>query len=185
MDYVQAQIKRAHLRMVAFGRRAFAPKVEKDGRVVDEGVPDMTPARFDLMYAVHGHSSHHIFRTGIPQEDLEETLGLHKTTVSKMLTRLEELGLVYRVRSGGRDKRKKFVLLTKEGRRRIRAAFDVVFNKGVVRRKLQLLFTRANRDLAQVRIQVFNIFVTARMVAEHFGATTKALYVTAFPEYDD
>jgi DNA-binding MarR family transcriptional regulator len=191
MDYLQFQIKRAHLRMVAFGRYVFAPKRLADGSF-DDGVPDMTPARFDLLFAVHGdrRGGWSSVRGGIPQCELRERLGLAKMTVSKMLKRLEELGLVVRRRNEGRDRRKKIVSLTEEGLRRIRAAFHRVFGKGAVRKKVLRIYTgvgrhRARRRLTPLRAKVYEIFERVRLIATHFGDTVNLLYASPFPDRDD
>lgn len=186
MDYLQFRIKRAHLQMVAFGRKVFAPKIGEDGKVEDEGVEDMTPARFDLLFAVHGTPSRKnrtVTRGILGQGALREKLGLAKPTVSKMLKRLEELGLVRRERST-RDRRQNDVFLTKEGLRRIEKAFQIVFGKGVVRRKLQRIFTHSHRRLADVRLRIFKIFESVRMVAKHFHDTATLQYETPFPDWD-
>jgi DNA-binding MarR family transcriptional regulator len=69
----------------------------------------LTPARFDLLFAVktHGHR--------ILQGRLQQTLGVGRTTVSRMLASLEKLGLVKRA-VDERDRRRKFVALTTRGR---------------------------------------------------------------------
>lgn len=183
MDYLQFEIKRAHLQMVSFGRRVFASKRRKDG-TVEEGIADMTPARFDLMYAVHGTPSRRlrgIMGGWIEQSKLRTKLGLSKPTVSKMLKRLEELGLVRREQL--QDRRRKLVFLTEEGRRRIQSAFHIVFGKGVVRRKLQRMYGRSRRR-AVVRFWILGIFESVRRVAKHFGDTSTLRYETPFPECD-
>jgi DNA-binding MarR family transcriptional regulator len=189
MDYLQFQLKRAHLRMVAFGRGVFAPRVRRDGRE-EPGVPDMTPARFDLLYALHGAPSHNRRQLGgvligvRTQSQLRDALGVSKATVSKMLLRLEELGLVLRV-GGLRDKRQNLILLTKEGLRRVRLAFEIVFTRGVVHRRLSRVCTPARRRLTQVRYWIYQVFESVRRIAEHFGDPTTLLhYENPFPDQD-
>ena len=180
MDFLQFTIKRAHLKMVAFGRKLFEPNLEEKR----EGVEDMTPARFDLLFAIRGARSR---RLSLEQRDLRTKLGLSKPTVSKMLTRLEQLGLVRRERCT-HDRRQKTVFLTEEGLRRIKAAFHIVFGKGRVRRKVQRMFVGPRRRLARlakVRRRIYEIYTTVRRVARHFGDATPLLYATSCPDEDD
>lgn len=78
----------------------------------------MTPARFDILYLVH--QSRHNF---ISQKDLPRRLGLHTSTISKMVTRLEELGLAYRELDPD-DGRCRDVCLTPAGKALIRRAIE-------------------------------------------------------------
>jgi DNA-binding MarR family transcriptional regulator len=96
------------------------------GRAIlhDAGLEPLTPARFDLLYVVHEAS--HGF---IPQKELTVRLGLHPSTVSKMLTRLEELGLASREYSPD-DGRERDVYLTPAGRELISRAIAEVFGEG-------------------------------------------------------
>ena len=118
-------LKRAHLQAVAFGRKS----VKK--------VRGMTPARFDLLYALRrqflvleepdvGSRERRVVppeRRGMWQSELVKTLGLCRTTVSKMLKRLEEMGWISRELQGMR----KIVRLTPLGLRRIWRAMRLVF----------------------------------------------------------
>jgi DNA-binding MarR family transcriptional regulator len=151
----------------------------------------MTPARFDLLFAVHGdrRGGWSGVRGGVPQCALREMLGLAKMTVSKMLKRLEELGLVVRRLNEGRDRRMKIVSLTEEGLRRIRAAFQIVFGRGAVRKKVLRIYTgvgrdRARRRLTPLRRHVHGIFERVRLIAKHFGDTASLLYASPFPDDD-
>jgi DNA-binding MarR family transcriptional regulator len=75
----------------------------------------LTAARFDLLYAIKTHGG------DMRQRRLQAWLGVGRTTVSRMLASLEQLGLV--TRTGlGRDRRQKLVRLTKVGRKRIDSA---------------------------------------------------------------
>jgi DNA-binding MarR family transcriptional regulator len=73
----------------------------------------LTAARFDLLFAVHAHDSRRM-----RQRELQRMLGVCRSTVSRMLASLEELGLVRRITSD-RDRRLKLVELTKQGRSRV------------------------------------------------------------------
>jgi DNA-binding MarR family transcriptional regulator len=115
MHSINFQIKRAHLRILAFGRAAL----EKLGTR-----SEMTPARFDLLYAIRqrnislqaaGKAAASDHRgAGLKQNELTRVLGLSRQTVSKMLLRLEEMGWVARARANG-DRRTRDVRLTALG----------------------------------------------------------------------
>jgi DNA-binding MarR family transcriptional regulator len=70
----------------------------------------LTPARFDLLYIVAKEGS------SLLQRELQRALGVTAATVSRMLTSLEELGLVEREVTE-EDHRCRNVMLTKAGRR--------------------------------------------------------------------
>ena len=115
--------KRGHLCAVARGREMFAR------------VPDVTPARFDLLYLIHeqfidvvaGLKSNAIEQARIPW-----ILGLKRQTVWKMVERLVQLGLVKKVKDvTGPDPRRNILSLTREGMRRIRQAYGVAFSESV------------------------------------------------------
>ena len=108
------RMKRAHHSSLRVGRAMLR----------DAGLEPLTPARFDLLYVVHQAS--HGF---IPQKELTQRLGLHPSTVSKMLTRLEELGLAFREYSPD-DGRERDVYLTRAGRELIERAISDVFGQG-------------------------------------------------------
>jgi DNA-binding MarR family transcriptional regulator len=86
----------------------------------------LTAARFDLLYAMTQFGSH-----GVLQNSLRRTLGVSAPTVSRMLGSLEELGFVRRERAAV-DRRLRYVLLTPEGRRRIREAIEAFVRSGHV-----------------------------------------------------
>jgi DNA-binding MarR family transcriptional regulator len=83
----------------------------------------LTAARFDLLYAIRQS------RKGIVQSKLRRVLGVCRATVSRMLLSLEELGLVRR-RVLLRDRRKRVVELTTQGRKRIARAHRELTRSG-------------------------------------------------------
>jgi DNA-binding MarR family transcriptional regulator len=72
-------MKRAHLTSLRYARTILKPH------------RPLTPARLDLMTAI-AREPHGVIR----QAALTRNLGLHHSTVSKMLKRMEELDLVFR-----------------------------------------------------------------------------------------
>jgi DNA-binding MarR family transcriptional regulator len=107
-------LKRAHHSVLRLGRHAFASM-------------GLTAARFDLLFAVHAHNGRRM-----PQRELQRMLGVCRATVSRMLASLENLGLVRRTASG-RDRRRKLVELTKEGRKRVRRVIRRLIRNGMAR----------------------------------------------------
>jgi DNA-binding MarR family transcriptional regulator len=83
----------------------------------------LTAARFDLLYVLEQGFS----RT---QSQLRLTLGVNRTTISRMLGSLESLGLVRREPSSG-DRRTHEVLLTDQGTKRIRSAIEQLIGSGL------------------------------------------------------
>ena len=118
MSFLQ---KRSHLCAVARGREMF------------EGVADMTPARFDILYLLHEQVSDVVSgarSNTIAQARLRRLLGLSRQTVWKMVERLVELGLITKTKDvHGVDRRRNILSLTAEGIRRIRQAFGVAFSE--------------------------------------------------------
>jgi DNA-binding MarR family transcriptional regulator len=102
-------------------------------------VPGMTPARFELLYvlrrlAILNGPNH---RPKV-QMDLWKNLGLHRSTVCKLLKELEGLGWVHRQRC--EDDRQTFeVTLTEEGLRMIWRAMRRVFRQKILKREYQRL----------------------------------------------
>jgi DNA-binding MarR family transcriptional regulator len=128
MHSLSFQLKRAHHRVVAFGKSVL----RRFG---------LTPARFDLLFVVYARWE---FRKRIydapAQTDLCRVLGVTAATVSRMVGRLEELGIV--TRFGSRiDRRTKQVALTQEGLDLVREALDEIVEREVV----ELAFQRALR----------------------------------------
>ncbi len=94
MNALIFQMKRAHLASM------------KAGRFLLRMVRDMTPARFDIMLLLRVAGMHQrdekkrlrgpiqLEACCLAQSEVVKMLGLHKSTVSEALTRLEELGWV-------------------------------------------------------------------------------------------
>jgi len=96
MHELMFRLKRAHLRAVEMAKPVAAAF-------------GLTPARFDILHALHRTP-----RGRIEQSKLGDVLGLSPSTISKMLDRLEQLGLVRRRRRGD-DPRRNDVLFTRFG----------------------------------------------------------------------
>jgi DNA-binding MarR family transcriptional regulator len=101
MHHIHRQLKRALQRHLAIAR----PIAERF---------DLTPSRFEVLCAIRERRSAH-------QADISRALGVTPVTISRMIRRLEELGLVARATSP-RDRRAKLVELTPEGLARVTRA---------------------------------------------------------------
>jgi DNA-binding MarR family transcriptional regulator len=116
MSFLQ---KRGHLSAVAIGRKMF------------ESVPRMTPARFDMLHVIRDNMRTCVLAAGdgmIAQTTLVRRLGLAKQTVSKMLKRLYELGLIDKYRCSG-DKRRMLIGLSDDGWDLLERAYGVAFTE--------------------------------------------------------
>jgi len=85
----------------------------------------LTAARFDLLYAAHTRGP--VYPP--TQRELRHTLGVNRTTVSRMLGSLEALGLIAREHALA-DRRTRLVRLTDRGRSTIRRAIARLMRTG-------------------------------------------------------
>jgi DNA-binding MarR family transcriptional regulator len=157
------QMKRAHLRALANAR----PLSVRNG---------MTPARYDFMRAVAWDRSGERH-----QSMLWRTLGLSRMSVSKMVRRLIELGLVQRRRSPT-DGRTFLVSLTEEGYARFRSTIAEIYREN----PFQDCFERAFGERSAVTNQAVDKMNTAlERVARHLGDTSWQLYFAKAPVAED
>jgi DNA-binding MarR family transcriptional regulator len=167
MHPISWQLKRAHLSAVAAGTGLLS------------SVPDMTPARFDILFLIHKVRRYErSFGYAADQVALTQRLGLSRATVSKMLKRLEQLGLVTKERCHN-DGRRNLVRLTQEGIKRFRMALDLVFNgKTLFRAYTSLLGNRRWSRRTRWRLQHFlaGIYDCLYDIAQLFGDTSHRVY---------
>ena len=104
VDQVFFSLKRAHHATLAFMR----PLLKQFG---------LTPARVDFLAAI---------KLELTQSGVQRRLGLARSTISEMLKRLEELGLIWRQRCG----RTKVILLRAKAEELLRHAYDALVNPG-------------------------------------------------------
>jgi DNA-binding MarR family transcriptional regulator len=117
MHAVTFATKRAHLGGVAFGKK------------VVKKVHGMTPARFDLMYVIrtaYGRCVTAGRAYFLRQDTLRKRLGLHPSTVSKMIKRLIEIGWLEKERRPVEDARTNIIQLTRKGLKAIKRAMRIV-----------------------------------------------------------
>ena len=124
----------------------------------------LTPARFDLLYAAHSPSGQHRTLSAI-----RAILGVARATISRMLARLESLGLVRRTRSLS-DRRTLEVRLTEEGLRRLRRTQYCVSAAGYLDNAYEGFYESAGYELVPDRyIAVDELNSCIRSLARHFG----------------
>lgn len=161
MHAVIFRLKRGHLRAVA-GTRSFAAKVK-----------DFTAARFDVMRAVQMFGPAGV----LTQKALREALGLSRTTVSKMVRRLVELGLLER-KKNARDGRTFDLWLSGLGRRRMIKAARLLR----ARRPFERRFARAYGEATRASYRAVDRFVSrVRAMGEHLGCDAWDLYPIVAP----
>lgn len=110
MDKVFFGLKRAYHGTLRVTRRALARL-------------GLTAARFDLLYLLENAGGE------MPQRELQRALGVAASTVSRMLSSLEKLGLVDR-EIMIEDRRRTWVELTHEGRRGVQRAAWLLIRTG-------------------------------------------------------
>ena len=160
MHRLAFRFKHAHLRTLATGRPVLRPH-------------GLTPARFDLLYAVHQSDAHLC-----AQSTLRRLLGVARITVSRMLRSLEELGLV--TRSERRNGTTRIVQLTQEGIYRINEAFESVFDTLFLQRAYEDSFDWMS--LEDAFIAVDNLHSTVMRVAKKLGDTARLCFPSLHPD---
>lgn len=153
VDQVFFAFKRAHLSALNFARpilRRF----------------ELTPARFDIMVAVTIDPT---------QSGVRRLLGLARATISEMLGRLEELGLITREKLG----RTRRIALTAKGRALFQNAHRACVETRNIARTIDALLTQ-DRDAMACRSVLAAITTLARGA---FGdGAIRVLYESAVTE---
>ena len=128
----------------------------------------ITPARADLL---------NLLRTMAPstvrQRDIAIRLGVTRSTISRMLIRLEQMGLVWR-RPCVDDRRAKIVLLSYEGTDRMRILARRVMDAGVVDKALRSVFRAAPGEMRRPHA---TLLTDLRTFASRLGDTATTPYI--------
>ena len=172
MHPLNFMVKRVHLKGVAFGK------------MVVEAIAGMTPARFDLLFVIR--TADQVDGRGplgmeVGQGAILRQLGLHPSTVSKMVTRLVELGWVTTSQSA-RDRRRTVVRLTAGGARAIDRAMALVFptearpEPKAHQKHFEWLFRAAGRTRAAVVAAIWVRYEELRTIARSFGDRSELSY---------
>jgi DNA-binding MarR family transcriptional regulator len=166
MHAISFELKRAHLRSVAFGQG------------IVRKVPGMTPARFDLLYLLRRvaivDGARDPLAPARSQAELCKALGLHRTTVARMLKRLVELGWVQKTRCRT-DRRTFNVGLTSLGLHTIWRAMRRVFRTRIVLRRYEEILRRVQPKVHVVRT-IEGVLRTLRAIARSFRDTSYVWY---------
>jgi DNA-binding MarR family transcriptional regulator len=113
------------------------------------------------------------------QSELTETLGVHRSVVSRMLRSLEQIGLVERERDYG-DKRQREVRLTSLGIERLRDAARCLARASVRLLCMAICFGEGRDPLERFRhMCAYESYLTG--IGQHFGDTAWL----AFPWHPD
>jgi DNA-binding MarR family transcriptional regulator len=133
MHAVVFMLKRAHFRNIDFAKKLLAK------------IKGMTPARFEALYLLRrlallagpqGESDPGAHK--MLQYDIWKDLGLHRSTVCKLIGRLEAMGWIRRQRCK-EDRRTFEVSLTAEGQRWIWRAMRRIFRPKLLKREYERL----------------------------------------------
>jgi DNA-binding MarR family transcriptional regulator len=176
MHAVTFEFKRAHWRSVAFGKKAV------------ERVEHMTPARFDLMYHIRHAAkdpwTHRRSGTWVIQADLWKDLGVHHSTVSKMIKRLVQLGWLRNEERPLNDSRTKIVRLTALGVRRIERAMRLVFKVRTHLKFFEDHFKKRGKSGWQVLEEIDRLLWAVRDVARDLGDGSNVYYWFGYDAID-
>jgi len=170
MHAITFELKRAHLSGVAFGRS-----------VLEKRVKGMTPARFDLMYAIRISLARPVGRRwpdGFREDQatLRKKLGLHPSTVSKMIKRLVEMGWLERQEKAVWDRRRNMIALTELGMRKIVKAMRIVFQMRTHLKHFEDLFRcRANAGY-HILEAIGDVWDDINTIATSFGDKSRLLF---------
>ena len=159
MYFLMFQMKRAHLSSLNAARE-MCEELE------------ITPARFDVMRAAL------TLVDGTLQSDLSKMLGLSRTTISKMVLRMMELGLLTRVRAV-RDRRTFVVSVTEEGMRRMRLTWARIAEEQPFQKRYEGAFGRKASDVTTSA--VLNLNWALRTSAVHIGDRSCEFYRSRDP----
>ena len=113
MHQLLFSLKRTHLRALALQRHAIRPF-------------PLTPARFDMLFAMRKHASSHF-----KQSDIRRLLGINSATTSRMVRSLVKLGFIER-EVYPYDRRQLLIRLTKEGTRVLETVEYEIVDYGMI-----------------------------------------------------
>jgi DNA-binding MarR family transcriptional regulator len=166
MHSISFLLKRSHLKVTAFAKEAV------------RSVKDMTPLRFDVLCFARQRWIQFdpcpSPRGLTTQRAITRALGLHPSTISKLLKRLEELGWITRFRDYG-DPRVKGVELTRLGVRKAWEAMRRVFRGRLLLKPFEEI-ARALRPTAHVIEGVEHLYDTLELIADFFGDESTFYY---------
>ncbi|MEO8877386.1 MAG: MarR family winged helix-turn-helix transcriptional regulator [Polyangiaceae bacterium] len=161
MHFVAFRLKRAHHASLRIARQIASRCA-------------LTPARFDLLYALWNH-----YFDSMSQMALRKILGVARSTVSRMLKSLEDLGIIQRS-SDNHDRRTRQVGMTEAGRRQFLELLEMVRGWEEMDLAYDVAFGWPKDNDTFVHID--ELFWTLKTIAEEFGDTGAIWYPTGNPE---
>ena len=173
------EMKRAH---VAAYRFAFDELRGHAVRGNEELFNRMTPARFDILFVLHESA-----RAGMPrvrQSAIWRRLGLHRSTISKAVSAMVDVGYVLRDYLEG-GVRRPFVVLTEKGRRAIAMALHVAFSRHALRSKIENFYVRRSVERGEkarlrrrdaMKGALSGLARLGRAFCSHFGRQADIVY---------
>jgi DNA-binding MarR family transcriptional regulator len=152
----------------------------------DDMLPLVTPARFDVLTAIYGwgypyQRMRRVVPYGAEQFEIRQKLGLHSSTISKMIARMIELRLLTRRRADGGDRRRSVVEMTPFGVRIYRKALQVVMGGRQLTESFERFVwgTRSpprSRKRHEFHYKMELLFDHTWDLAQHFGDRTQTPY---------
>lgn len=134
----------------------------------------LTPARFDLLYAVYSALSR-----CLRQSNLRRALGVTSVTVSRMLRSLIELDYARRERDPF-DRRTYIVMLTARGLASVRRIARRVIRRRVVQRLFEGAYAPSSR--LQSLLKVDALYMELRRITHHLGDRAVLDYPVLHPD---
>ena len=128
----------------------------------------ITPARADVLNLIR--ATHPL---ALPQRDVAKRLGVTRATISRMLIRLEAMGIIVRP-PHPRDRRQKLVVLSLEGVARLRIIVQRIMNARIVDRALRTVFRAAPGEMRRPHA---TLLTDLRTFAGRLGDTATSPYV--------
>jgi DNA-binding MarR family transcriptional regulator len=152
---------------LSFGFKRAHWSAVRVGKLVLADVDGMTPARFDLLYLIRRVPlDEPLMSPGLTQDALWRALGVHPSTVSKMLAKLLDMGWVSRSRYS-LDRRTWLIRLTDLGLRKIWQTMRILFRGRALLRAYEQLFPTGKYGHVVARID--RLVMTLKSVAYTFG----------------
>jgi DNA-binding MarR family transcriptional regulator len=165
---------------LSFGFKRSHWSAVRVGKQVLADIDGMTPARFDLLYLIRRvRLDEPHLSEGLTQGELWKALGVHPSTVCKMLARLLDMGWVSRSRYPF-DLRTWVIRLTDLGLRKVWKAMRVLFRGRALLREYEKLFPTG--PFGHVVARIDRLVMTLKAVAYTFGDRSKAWFDYGCPD---
>ena len=170
------EMKRAHVAAYRFAFDELRAHVTGGN---EELFGRMTPARLDILFVLYQGA-----QTGAPrlrQNVIWQRLGLHRSTISKAISAMVEIGYVVRSYLEGRSHHP-FVSLTAKGRGALNLALQITFATHALRSKIESFFQQRSVHCgAPIRRGAMRSFLSGlasvgRAFCSHFEREADVIY---------